>query len=798
MGDTFPHTLNAMDLRLFKNETVQVTITQTMQELGRLCRYVDRKEKANEPFAIVGKALYNDLYKHVKSCASFTAIDMIPDAKMAVTKDKRKWEQEKDLPFRVRWLRHEARSSSCDYKNTYDPKGILENRLLLQAEPQIGKTGTYLKFLEDLRSKICRDEDSELIDCGNFDTETEKDEEAFDSEALFDEAEWIYPHYAKFTWETARRLKYELSSSKYEKLRHYNPNEKRSELVKNIINAFYPKLIGRDTRDVAPRRRERSDFVVEWEEEMHNVRSYSDYHAATNCLVCYPARREAHFDLVTLGRKFDKLKDFEIEKVTISVPGGPSFENFRLALKSGSPEALRDFKWVFIPSHKRAHRALLNFSHSLKRGSVFKPLFALVIRQSEFQAYQTVWGKFHVIIQLPTRFKLPEDLQKQLDYKYTHAEDNESRIGFARLFMQLFAHALGLEFAFHMDDNVSSLYCIDFSKRDQMKMKKTYLTTVLSHLWNQFDPVAELPEELQQSSLSGKVIEYSGKQDKYGVLGMKFDRLGYKRPPFRHGRLGALYLLNVKATFEKKVFFMPTPFLEDVMFCDDCDAKQLLCCKYGRFAFVKAPIEGRDAFVATGVKPSGEPKTPASVRSPVKRASLSVAFGVKPSTEQQRSEVYRAPVKGVDLSAASCVKPFTGPWLKAKKPKRDFIVISDSSDTAVSPQEGDNLGDSTSELLGEETLPLHKCRCHHNSLKKGLGELLKSLTYEYDSFSPCYQHMIKDMSSRHLKKIKRRFEKFEVGKIVDPSERKNLLLFCHLLTTTFYPVGKIRLVFFFN
>ena len=74
MGDTFPHSLNCMDLRLFHMETATVTITQMMQELGRLCRYVDQSETINEPFALVGGKLYRILIEHMSTCASFTAI----------------------------------------------------------------------------------------------------------------------------------------------------------------------------------------------------------------------------------------------------------------------------------------------------------------------------------------------------------------------------------------------------------------------------------------------------------------------------------------------------------------------------------------------------------------------------------------------------------------------------------------------------------------------------------------------------------------------------------------------------
>ena len=44
-------------------------------------------------------------------------------------------------------------------------------------------------------------------------------------------------------------------------------------------------------------------------------------------------------------------------------------------------------------------------------------------------------------------------------------------------------------------------------------------------------------------------------------------------------------------------------------------------------------------------------------------------------------------------------------------------------------------------------------------------------------FSPCYQYMIKDMSSSHLQHVKRIFEEFQVGKSVDSDTSSNVLLF---------------------
>ena len=49
-----------------------------------------------------------------------------------------------------RWPRFEASKDSYDFKNTSKH----ENRILLQAEPQIGKTGSYLYLIKLLRDNI--------------------------------------------------------------------------------------------------------------------------------------------------------------------------------------------------------------------------------------------------------------------------------------------------------------------------------------------------------------------------------------------------------------------------------------------------------------------------------------------------------------------------------------------------------------------------------------------------------------------------------------------------------------------
>ena len=74
------------------------------------------------------------------------------------------------------------------------------------------------------------------------------------------------------------------------------------------------------------------------------MRGYPAYQAGQNCLVCIPATKETNFDIATMQLKLVALNSFKIKEVTISVPGGPTFNSFRNALQNRNLTTLRDLK----------------------------------------------------------------------------------------------------------------------------------------------------------------------------------------------------------------------------------------------------------------------------------------------------------------------------------------------------------------------------------------------------------------------------------------------------------------------
>ena len=71
MGDTFPESFNVMDLRLnFVNRKSKVCLSSLTQELGRMCRYVEKDRSNQSPYALLGEKLHADLKKCLSDSGS--------------------------------------------------------------------------------------------------------------------------------------------------------------------------------------------------------------------------------------------------------------------------------------------------------------------------------------------------------------------------------------------------------------------------------------------------------------------------------------------------------------------------------------------------------------------------------------------------------------------------------------------------------------------------------------------------------------------------------------------------------
>eukprot|EP00741_Cyanophora_paradoxa_P012771 tig00020629_g12336.t1 len=155
MGDTFPRSFNTMDLRCRHGENTGA-MTSFIQEIGRMCRYAPGNSPLR-PYAVVGKKLFKQIQVAIERHDKQRARD--PNAPKHVI----------DY-LRLKEFDSYAKGSARTYSRTLNPRTDLEplksydvamqkhhtRRLLLEAEPQIGKTGTYSYFLLLVREFVTR------------------------------------------------------------------------------------------------------------------------------------------------------------------------------------------------------------------------------------------------------------------------------------------------------------------------------------------------------------------------------------------------------------------------------------------------------------------------------------------------------------------------------------------------------------------------------------------------------------------------------------------------------------------
>jgi len=151
VGDTYPPSFSAMDLRVRQLGTVP-TLNALVQELGRLCRYQSKDDATKLPYALVGPEALNEATKKLRNCA--VATNLLYNG--AVDGYTRKTKRRKNLkdPNNVDEDNHRAILNPRRYHFNAGNKEKHYNRLLFAAEPQVGKTGVYLRTIYLLRKAI--------------------------------------------------------------------------------------------------------------------------------------------------------------------------------------------------------------------------------------------------------------------------------------------------------------------------------------------------------------------------------------------------------------------------------------------------------------------------------------------------------------------------------------------------------------------------------------------------------------------------------------------------------------------
>ena len=610
MGDTFPQSFDCLDLRLnydssreFK-EGSPLFLSTVIQELGRMCRYAKASIRESRdqytPYVLVGRELYKRLGESLKRSPAMSTISCTrADRYMSTSKSKR------ETSSSLRWLDYEAHKDSYDYGN----KQTHCNRILLQAEPQIGKTGTYLCLIKQLRQDILGKEKMPLtqttaFDEGSFYLHEQCDslDDTIESSVESDE-NWQFPYWK--TIENSPSLyekavgqgKYSIGGLFYthdiEDSPFFLMKREKKKPIKSILN--YQRLLSRNCAD--------------------GVRAWHWYHFE-NCVECGRLLQGARPVLETLEVTIDGAP----VTVTCSIPTSSLAYNYlQRHLRSfrsveGSwtefncPGVTSLSYWIFHPSHRDDPRkCLLNYHHVMQEeNQVASYLQVAVVRSEMFQAYKSTWGKVIAIFQLPD--ELPN----------CELGPSEGGVGYARLFIQKIAFALKLEYIFVIDDNVALMseavlrsdegtttgQSVVRDENGVMKMERcsflkplTYLQNIASGKGNPPDeriqyephPLKDHPEGQQFPlyTYTGPAKLFGDSPFKsYGILGL-LRSVPISVRPFAKTQVYAAVLLNVKSTVEKKVFYRPWPCWEDLRFNDDCDKADLWVVKCNRFHFHK-------------------------------------------------------------------------------------------------------------------------------------------------------------------------------------------------------------------
>ena len=593
MGDTFPQSFDCLDLRLSydSKEGSSLYLSTIIQELGRMCRY--SKSSASEtPYVLVGRVLFKTLQESLGTSPSVSAISCNKIDRYMTKASTSIGETFSSL----RWLDYEAHKDSYDYQNAKKQC----NRILLHAEPQIGKTGTYLCLIRDLRLDILGKKNDSLSATLAFDEgifyqhkQCPVSQEIADSDTM-ETQNWEFPY-----WKTMKN-----SPSLYDR-----PVARGKY---SIGGCFY-------THDL-----EENPFILMNQEQQNATKSDHAYQQR-KCADGVRAWHWYHFEkCVECGRllqvKEPVLETREIridgEQVTVtcSVPSSyPLFllEQLNRGRSEGETAGVQNSRpslfWIFHASHRDDPRkCTLNYHHVMQdKGQV--PTYAqiAVVRKEKFDAYRSTWGKVLTIVQLPDR--LPN----------CELGPNEGGVGYARLFIQKMSFALNLEYIFVIDDNVVVMSEAEFRKdpssptekilRDEkgvIKMRRCSFLKPLSHLQKiaegkESPPIDEIkyePHPLTDEFKSKNIPLYSytgpakllgnNQYESYGVLGL-IRSVPVAVTPYLRTQVYAAILLNVKSTVERGVFYRPWPCWEDLRFNDDCDKAGLWVVKCNLYHFLK-------------------------------------------------------------------------------------------------------------------------------------------------------------------------------------------------------------------
>ena len=596
MGDTFPDSLSVMDLRLnFLGVEKTIYITTLAQWLGRMCRYTKRSDHKH-PYALVGPTLYGILQRALKKTSIFYGVT---DGKRLDRKmTKKLMEKKGNRGSQSQNILYLPSKNNIDFGNNETHK----NRLLLQAEPQIGKTGAYLNVISKLRKVI---ESAPEDVNGEIDLESES--ECSDNETTPVEdsyLQWDYPHWKLM--QNGKVLPTRLNSSKYNRL--FGPYE-----YGNVPKVLMKIPVRGDKKKGEPSESTTYSFESKIKYKAYTALEHS-------CLSC-----KKNTESVTFKISVELHNSQSVDDVEITIPQSRKFKPVFDILKTrdNSEETQKQTThlstllcetdtdddapllstWIFMPTYQRALDGNINLTHTMVHKGIHADyVHILVVRHEDCFIYRQNFQSTHAILVLPN--SLPD-----IDVGVS-----EGGIGYARYFTQMFAETYYLRTIFFMDDNLSNVYDLLKAKkpnssdncestRGGLAVECTSMYKVLKHMETIFecgdktqDPAFEpCPYNLNCCCCDPACKRhcYTGPISKYALMGMMKRRNNMRQisKPFSKAHVCSLVLLNIDALKTHNIHYLPYYVAEDLTLNNSADKNGLWVCKYNRFIIQKRQLK---------------------------------------------------------------------------------------------------------------------------------------------------------------------------------------------------------------
>ncbi|KAG2386909.1 hypothetical protein C9374_001944 [Naegleria lovaniensis] len=533
-GDTFPQSFDCLDMRA-KGDSLP-NYSSFTQEFGRLCRYIDDTDK--KPIALVTDAIYKDLDK-CKNGTSMGNTNMKLDAYMI---------KMKKTSGQKYWIWSHIAEEQC--------KLWMERRLVLFAEPQIGKTDSFLHFLERVIKGIEENRMKRMIDVPDAGEQVEEDETLIVDSVQRDQIEWILPY-------------------------HYSC---QNTLL--LMNHLLLEIITSKNNGLADMSYTRAVNIVQHTEIYE-------------------------FDMPSiLDDIFPKVKP------KMSIPNNKKhWFRFSDPQKICGVTSLTDRNdirsWIFMPSYNRSACGLFYLNSILN--AHYRQV--VVVRSQEFNCYRDLIGSDFVIMSLPDVIDLKkltslcnkkEIISRSAQYTNNvedktivdyELKDDIGGAGFSRLTIQILAYAMQLEFVWMMDDNCHHFEKVTNTQKTPCSLEEVLLP-IESIVYDEAQPLKNFTQTLngkvsrndptQLLTLNDPVKYFTPGKEKIAMIGIRKDAYRYNpglhyKPFLNSTTICSLFLLNVKVTFDHGILFPCRKYQEDIEFEYLCAEKGLYCIKSQKY-----------------------------------------------------------------------------------------------------------------------------------------------------------------------------------------------------------------------